>query len=67
MPSIGMTIVMGVPVYFMNFLPVHMILRIVLQIISGIVIYIGLAASIKYEPFIYLKQTAMEGIAKIKK
>lgn len=53
-PGILLAVGMGVCVYFIDFLPLPIIITLVIQIIVGAVIYIGASAILKLEEFEYL-------------
>ncbi len=40
LPAIGLSLLMGIPVYLMNFLPLAPILLLVLQVVVGVAIYV---------------------------
>ncbi|MBR1639308.1 MAG: lipopolysaccharide biosynthesis protein [Treponema sp.] len=60
MPSFILSVVMGVIVWFLHFIHIQQIVLLVLQIISGIVIYVLLAKFSKNETFNYLISTLRE-------
>lgn len=53
-PGILLAVGMGVCVYFIDFLPLPIIITLVIQIIVGAVIYIGASVILKLEEFEYL-------------
>lgn len=60
MPSLMISLVMGVIVYSINFLSMPAWQILVLQVVSGSIIYIGLAKIFKIESFNYLIKTIKE-------
>ncbi len=54
MPYIGLAILMGLPVFMLQYLPLPTIIVLILQVIVGAIIYIGLSALFKLEMFTYL-------------
>ncbi len=54
LPNLGLAVVMGVPVFFVSYLPLPTITVLVLQLLTGAVIYIGLSALFRLEIFQYL-------------
>ncbi len=58
LPNIGLAIAMGVPVFFMQYLPLPTIAVLALQVLTGAVIYIGLSEILKLEIFNYLLNIA---------
>lgn len=54
LPSLLLSICMAILVYPIQFLHLHNILILVLQILVGIATYIGLSLLFKYEPFFYI-------------
>lgn len=54
MPALGLSIIMGVAAYCVNFLNLFMVLTLVLQVIIGFVVYFFLAYIFKLECFTYL-------------
>lgn len=57
LPSIIMSLVMGVVVYGITFFKLPYIITLILQILTGVFVYCGLSAILKEEAFIYLKST----------
>ena len=51
------SLVMGIVVYLFNFLNLATWQIVVLQIIMGVIIYIGLSKLFKIESFIYINET----------
>ena len=62
MPSVLLSLGMGIPVFAMRHLSLPTGLTLVLQIVVGISLYIGFAYAIKLESFHYLKLTITEVI-----
>lgn len=60
MPSLIISIVMGVVVYSINYLNVPDLLILIIQIITGIIVYFGIAKTIKLGAFDYLVSTVKE-------
>jgi len=54
MPSILLAIAMGIIVYIFNFLNVHIVLKLIIQVLVGIVVYIVGAKIIKIDSFGYI-------------
>lgn len=53
-PSIGLSVLMGVPVYLMNYLPINSIIILCLQVVTGIALYIILSIIFKVDSFKFL-------------
>ena len=53
-PSIILAIVMGIIVYFVNFLHLQTLITLTIQVILGAIIYIGGAKLLKFESFNYI-------------
>ena len=60
MPSLFISILMGIVVYFIKIFRMAALQTMVLQIIIGIIIYISLAKIFKIESFEYLTMTIKE-------
>ena len=56
-PSLMLSLIMAIPVYFMNEIPIHPLYVIILQILTGAIIYISLSAVFKLESFLFTWQT----------
>ncbi len=54
LPYIALAVIMGIPVFFMQYLPIPTILVLILQVIVGATIYIGCSVIFKLEIFIYI-------------
>ncbi len=54
LPSILIASAMGLPVFFMQYLPLPTVIVLLLQVITGAVIYVALSAIFKLEMFTYL-------------
>ncbi len=54
LPSIGLAVLMGIPVYLLNYLPINSVIILVLQILAGIIIYVLFSALFKIESFVFL-------------
>ena len=59
LPSLGLSLFMGVMVYFILFLGLSPLVTMGIQILLGIIIYVGLAYLFKLECFTYLVQTIL--------
>lgn len=65
LPHIGVAILMAIPVFFVQYLPLPTIVVLILQVIIGAVVYVGLSMLFKLEMFCYLLNI-VKGIAKRK-
>ncbi len=54
LPNILLACAMGLPVFFMSYLPLPTIVILILQVVVGASIYIGLSALLKLEIFAYV-------------
>lgn len=63
MPSLLISIVMGIIVYMINFLNIVVWLTLILQVVVGVVVYIGLAKLFKIDSFDYLATTIKQMIS----
>lgn len=54
-PSMGIAAIMGIIVYGISFLALPSLLKLIIQVLLGVIIYVGLAWIFKLECFIYLK------------
>lgn len=63
-PSIALSLTMGIIVYLISFLNIDIYLRLIIQITSGIVIYIGIAKLLKLECYTYLENILKDIINK---
>jgi O-antigen/teichoic acid export membrane protein len=66
LPSLGLSLFMGVAVYMILYLGLSPLLTMGIQILVGIIIYVGIAYLFKLECFTYLVQTIL-GLFKDKK
>lgn len=66
-PSIAISLIMYICVYFIAFVKINIFLTLILQIISGIAIYFVIAYIFKVEPLIYLLSIIKHAILKNKK
>lgn len=66
-PYFLITAVMGVSIYFMNYLPINPYLILVLQVLCGVVLYLLLSVIFKVPAFTYLWNTVMSLLGKKKK
>lgn len=67
LPSIIISVIMGVLVYFISLLPLTSWALLIIQIISGMVIYVALAEIFKLECYIYIKNMVINMLKKRKK
>lgn len=67
LPSIAMSIVMGFCVWWLQYLPMHSILILVVQVIAGVVIYFGLSALFKVSEFNFLLKIVRDFLSAMKK
>lgn len=71
LPYMGLTLLMGAPVYMMNYLHTffgwNMYLVLVLQVVTGVVLYVGFSWVFRLEIFRYLLDTLKEFFKKRKK
>ncbi len=54
LPSVALSAVMGIPVFFMNYLSWHLLIVLAMQVVSGALIYVALSAILRVESFKYL-------------
>ncbi len=54
MPALGLSVLMGVPVYLMNFLSINVFLLLVLQVVVGVTIYLVASIIFKVESFNFI-------------
>lgn len=54
LPNFITAILMGVAVFFMNYLPINMYLLVALQIVSGMLLYCGINIIIRSDSFFYI-------------
>lgn len=59
MPSIIISLIMGVIVYTLRFIGLNTFTTLIIQILSGIIIYIGISYIFKIDSFIYLYNTLL--------
>ena len=64
-PTILLSTVMGVIVYFTGLIPLHYVAVLVIQIIMGIIIYILCSALFKIKPYLYCKDMLIKVVDKI--
>ncbi len=57
LPYVLMSAVMGAAVYFTGLLPVHNILLLILQVISGVIVYVALSFIFKVDSFYFLLES----------
>lgn len=53
-PAISISILMGIPIYLMNYLPINSIIILVLQVVIGILLYVLFSVLFKIESFHFL-------------
>lgn len=53
-PSVFLAVIMGVIVYYIGYIPLPIYATLIVQILCGIIIYIGISFAIKLETFEYL-------------
>lgn len=56
LPSLAIGLVMFGSVFAMNYIPMNLTARLVIQVLGGMVIYMGLTVLCKIEPYLYLKE-----------
>ncbi len=66
LPNVGLALLMGVPVFFLQYLPLPTLAVLVIQVLSGMVIYFGLSAIFKNEIFFDLLRIAKSFLRKKK-
>ena len=54
LPAIGLSVLMGVPVYLMSLLSINVYLLLVLQVLAGVAIYLGASVLFKVDSFKFL-------------
>ncbi|MCR4661443.1 MAG: lipopolysaccharide biosynthesis protein [Clostridia bacterium] len=57
LPTLAISIIMGGLVYSLSFIPLHYLVVLTIQVLSGITIYFILSVVFKNESYIYLKNT----------
>ncbi len=57
LPSLMISLVMGGIVYLVGMLPINMYLALLVQVLTGIIVYFGLAALCRIDGYTYIKQT----------
>lgn len=53
-PSLTLSCLMGILIYCMNFIRINKIVLLIVQVIIGILVYIGTSYLLQLEPFLYL-------------
>ena len=66
LPSLILASVMGGGVYIIHFLPITDWIKLLIQVIVGILFYIGISYLIQFEPFLYLIKMILEKTHNIK-
>lgn len=64
LPTLGISLIMGLSVYSIRYLNMSSFLTLALQIFSGGIVYLALAFVFKLESFIYLKNTVIDMVSK---
>ena len=67
LPNILVSIIMGVAVFFVSYLNVNNIILLLLQILTGVIVYVIVSAIFKLEGFTFLKESILSAINKRKK
>lgn len=62
LPTLVISILMGVIVYFEKMLPVNILLLLIIQMVSGVLIYLGLSIISRNDSYLYLKKFGLEKI-----
>ena len=57
-PTLLISFVMGITVYFVGFLSTSNVIGLILQIVVGVVIYVGLSLGLKTEPTMFMLRSA---------
>ena len=57
LPSFTLAMLMGVAVYPIVLIPMPMILTLLVQVVTGVIFYVGASAILKLEPFYYILNT----------
>ena len=60
LPALGISVIMGLAVYTLNFLELSAFPLLILQILTGVIIYWSLAKLFKLESFSYIKTTVKD-------
>lgn len=66
-PSMTIAGIMAVAVYFVHFIPLNNIILLFIQVIVGVVIYVGLSWIFKLEAFTYIVDILIKFFARFKK
>lgn len=65
-PGLLVSAVMAVVVYFVGmFLKLTVIPQLIVQVLTGVIVYLGLSFIFKVEPFVFIKNTAVEYLQSI--
>lgn len=67
LPYVLMSAVMGVAVYFTGLIPVHNVILLILQVISGVAVYVALSFIFKVDSFYFLLNSLKEFKGKLTK
>ena len=54
LPSLFLSIIMAVIIYPIQFLQLHNIILLILQVSGGILIYVSFSVALRFEPFFYI-------------
>lgn len=54
-PYILLSLFMGIPVYFLQFLSLPVAVILLLQVLAGVFVYVGISSILKLEEYVYLK------------
>lgn len=65
-PTLLVALTAGLVVYWIQLLPIHNFFVIILQIITGCVLYLGLSHVIKEESYLYIKQIIKDNKSKLR-
>ena len=66
LPNILVSIIMGVSVFLVSYLNVNNIILLLLQILTGVIVYVIVSAIFKLEGFTFLKESILSAINKRK-
>ena len=58
LPAVMLSLLMATLVYLIGLLPIPTLVGLILQVVSGVAIYIGVSHVAKMQPYVYLKDTA---------
>lgn len=66
LPALAISIAMGLIVYFINLLPISSIMILIIQILLGVIIYLGLSYIFRIDAFKYIIDSAKQKLKKRK-